>query len=102
MWIFCEKGGKLINTENVFCIYTTSDKKSLGAKAANGTTETLIRFDTEEQATAALRDFWSSIRAGIDFFTFKEKTTTPEEETPTQKIHWHHATGKKTKGHGGS
>lgn len=102
MWIFCEKNGKLINTDKVFSIYTTQDKKSIGAKSAEGETETLCRFETEEQTKAALVDFWSSIRAGIDFFTFREKITTPEEENPTQKEHWHHATGKKTKGHGGS
>jgi hypothetical protein len=90
----------VVNVENTSWFYI-GDRCDIRAEATTGKGCWIAEYSTTEIAQEALTSLLEAAARGDKTFVF------PDEEALKRRIQarpvaWHHATGKKTKGHGGS
>lgn len=100
MFIVSRECGIILNFNNIVELYTGSNKTAVAAKQVDGRIICLKEYDTEKEAREAIRMI-------ADEMNRKDIVDIPKKDEIKAKINleeqkWHHATGKKTKGHGGS
>lgn len=89
----------LINLDHVICMYI-GEGNAIKANYASGSGSQVARYNTPQEATEALKLLAEAIGKAEVFYM-------PEDEAVKTRIglrdqKYHHAAGKKTKGHGGS
>lgn len=100
MFIVSKENGVILNFDNIVELYTGSNKTAVAAKQVDGRIICLKEYETETEATEAICMI-------ADEMSRKNIVHVPRKEEIKAKMNleeqkWHHATGKKTKGHGGS
>lgn len=101
MMLMVQDGTAVINTQQVEALYTTQDKRALRVELTNGKPWNVGRYGSTEEALAAVQIIFKQMSTG------RETVQVPDDDTVRafivqNKQAYHHATGKKTKGHGGS
>ncbi len=89
----------LINMDHVSCIYMGVDG-SLKANCTAGGSCQIARYNTPEEGETALAMLIESIGKTEVFYCPSDEAVCARIAASGQK--YHHVTGKKTKGHGGS
>ena len=102
MYIFNKKTGKLLNLDKVTEVLVGREGNKLTIARENGAMGIFADYNTEAEAREAISMLVEFMNTGK-----REVFTLPDEEEIKVRIRnkkesWHHATGKKTKGHGGS
>lgn len=102
MWIISNVGDCMVNTDHVVDIYyADTDVVALLNKAAGKATVVIGRYNNSEEAKLALCYIFNNL----------ENVTISLQMPSSERMHslliggnkpYHHKTGKKTKGHGGS
>lgn len=102
MFIFNKKTGKLLNLDKVAEVLVGRERNKLTIARENGAMGIFADYNTETEAKEALSMLVEFMNTGK-----REVFILPDEEEIKARIRnrkepWHHATGKKLKGHGGS
>ena len=100
MYIVNKNKTQIINTEQVTVMYIGGDECSIKADFVTGKGCLVARYDSHEAATAAMEILGRAMGHTDVFFFPKDEMVQAHIKENEQK--WHHASGKKTKGHGGS
>lgn len=101
MFLVSKDKKAIINMQQVSCIYIGADACTIKADFENGRGCQIGRYASEKEALIAMEIITETMRRG-------EICAAPDDEAVRGRIRsspespWHHATGKKTKGHGGS
>lgn len=100
MFVVSREYGIILNSDKVVELFTGGNRTAVVGKQMDGRMICLKEYDNEKEAKEAI-----SIIA--DEMCRKNIVYVPTQEEVKTKIaldekKWHHATGKKTKGHGGS
>lgn len=99
MLVVSKSRGAIVNVSNIACMYI-GERATIKVSYVQGSGCQVASYNTQEEAEEALKMLAESIgKAEVFFF--------PEDEAVRARIgardqKYHHATGKKTKGHGGS
>lgn len=99
MLVVSKSRGAIVNMNNIACMYI-GERTTIKVSYVQGSGCQVASYNTQEEAEEALKMLAESIgKAEVFFF--------PEDEVVRARIglrdqKYHHATGKKTKGHGGS
>ncbi len=100
MYIVNKDRTQIINMEHVTAIYIGADGCSAKADLINGKGCQIIRYNSHEEVVMALEMLGTSIgKTEVFFFPEDNKV---QEKLRLEEQKYHHITGKKTKGHGGS
>lgn len=102
MFIVSKDGMAVINTEQVSAVYISSETPNIRAETVNGKMWNIGRYDSRENAQAALGILAERIRSGKDMAVFVPHDRDIQAIRAQEDQKYHHMTGKKTKGHGGS
>lgn len=102
MFVFNKKTGKLLNLDKISELLIGREGNKLTIARENGAMGVFADYNTEAEAREALAMLVEFMNTGK-----REVFILPDEEEIRAHIRagkerWHHATGKKTKGHGGS
>lgn len=94
-------GGSLFNVSHIVSVFYGNQTGNIRAEMMNGRNAVLSKSMTEEEGQICLKLIAERIATGKDIIVCPDltqvKAVLANEEAPR-----HHATGKKTKGHGGS
>ena len=100
MFVVSKDRISIINMEQITNLYIGADGCTIKADYANGKGCQIGRYNGEKEAKAAVEIVVRSMqRNEVSFMPNDEEVRTAIQ---TQETKWHHATGKKMKGHGGS
>ena len=100
MFIVSKDKKAIVNTDSTTVIYVGSDGVTIKTDFKNGRGCQLGRYDSPEECKKAL-EMLAKETGKTDIFQMPESTAIKAEIVKNETC-WHHATGKKTKGHGGS
>lgn len=100
MFIVSKDKKAIVNADSTTVIYVGSDGITIKADFSNGRGCQLGRYDSLEECKKALEMMAKEI-GKVDTFQMPESAAI-KAEIVKNETSWHHATGKKTKGHGGS
>lgn len=100
MFIMSKDKETIVNLEKVANIYMGADGYTIKANFANGEGCQITRYNSEEAAVFAMEMIANSIGKSEVCFLPNENDIKAKLNLTERK--YHHATGKKTKGHGGS
>lgn len=102
MWIISKDGRSISNTDLITTIFTGGNGTRIQCDFTNGRGCQLGTYQTGEEAEAAI----SMLADAIRLENAKTLRMPTDEAAKTRLLrnpdHWHHATGKKVKGRGGS
>lgn len=102
MFIFNKQTGKMLNLDKAVDIFPGRNAGTVTIGLDKGATTVFANYESEQEAKemiAMLAEYMETAK--------REVFVTPEIEEVKARIanrreNWHHATGKKTKGYGGS
>lgn len=100
MYIINKDRTQLANMEQITALYIGTDGRSIKADFVTGKGCQIARYDSGEEACAAIELLGKAMGRTETFFFSDQDEIKAHVQTNNQR--WHHATGKKTKGHGGS
>lgn len=103
MFIVGKDKETVANTEFVTNIYIGIDNCSIKANFIDGKGCQIAKYNSEEQAQIAMEILLNDLekgKSGVCIFMPDENAIKAKLNSKEQK--YHHLTGKKTKGHGGS
>lgn len=100
MFIVSRECGIILNFNNIVELFTGSNKTAVAAKQVDGRIICLKEYDTEKEAREAIGMIADEMNRKDIIYIPKKDEIKAKINLEEQK--WHHATGKKTKGHGGS
>lgn len=100
MYIVNKDKKAIINLEQVTCVYLGADGCTIKVDYQSGNGCQLGRYNSESAAQAAIEIISNSIGKAEVCFMPEDTAINAKISLGEQK--YHHATGKKTKGHGGS
>lgn len=86
--------------DNATRVFIGADKVTIKISSVDGSGSQLACYYTPEITLFAFKKFYESI-GKVNIFKFPSDEEIKKELLETEE-HWHHATGKKTKGYGGS
>lgn len=98
MFVVDKNRAAIINMNNVGCMYISEG--SIKASYTSGSGSQVARYNTPREAEEALKMLAESIGKSEVFFFPDDEAVRVRIAASGQK--YHHVTGKKTKGHGGS
>lgn len=100
MFIVSKEYGIILNFNNVVELYTGNNKTAVAVKQTDGRIICLKEYETEKEAKVAICMIADEMnRKDIIYVPSKDEI---KAKMNLEEQKWHHATGKKTKGHGGS
>ena len=105
MYLYSEATGTITNMDHVITIFVGRDGNKLVAKEDDGMILLQQAYTNEAEPREAVVMVAEQVRNAR---SHDAVLTVPNPETVRERIRakpaevWHHATGKKTKGHGGS
>lgn len=101
MYLVSKDRNRLINLDNVTCIFASADGKSIKAQFSNGTGCQVDEYDgsVADEVIDMMCRTMSAGKVPVFFMPDDERV---RAATANNEQRWRHATGKKTKGHGGS
>lgn len=100
MFILSQKSRNFVNSDNVTCFYVTKNLYDVKVNFINGSGCLLAEFN-EPIADKVIEKIAEEIAKGTKAFKIPKEDYFINEHDGN-KVHWHHATGKKLKRHGGS
>lgn len=100
MYIVNKDKTQIVNLEQVTCLYIGGDECTIKAEFSTGKGCQIARYDSHEVAAAVIEEIGKAAGNTETFFLPDNETARAKAKLNAQK--WHHVTGKKTKGHGGS
>lgn len=103
MFIYDKSKGYIVNVNEVKDIFLGRDRGTVAVGLRDGGTTKLRVYESEEEARTAIDMLAESIAVSkreIICMPTSEEIRVKLRNTPLTAVH--HATGKKTKGHGGS
>lgn len=100
MFIVSKDRKAITNLEHVATMYIGSDGCSVKADYKGGNGCQLGRYNSAKEAEKAMEIVADSI--GKTDICFMPEDNAVKAKANLDEQRWHHATGKKTKGHGGS
>lgn len=100
MYIINKSKTQIANLEQITSLYIGGDECSIKADFITGKGCQIARYSSRAAATTALELLGRAIGRAEVFFMPDDEAVLAQAKADEQK--WHHATGKKTKGHGGS
>lgn len=102
MFIVSKDRKSLINAEQVTCIYASTDGCSLKVDFQNGRGCQIGKYNSDGEARIAIGIIADSIKLGNMEVCFMPDDNAIKAKLNLDEQKYHHITGKKTKGHGGS
>lgn len=100
MFIVNKAKTQIINMDQVTALYVGSDGRSIKVDFGNGRGCQVTQYSTGEEAVEAIGQLAGAIgKTEVFFFPDDDKV---RERLKISEQRYHHITGKKTKGHGGS
>ena len=100
MYIVNKEKTQIINMNQMKALYTGSDGKSIKVDFGSGGGCQIAKYNTCEEAVEAIGLLSGAIgKTEVFFFPDDERV---RERLKISEQRYHHVTGKKTKGHGGS
>lgn len=100
MFIISKDKKAIVNADSATVIYVGSDGITIKADFKNGRGCQLGRYDSLEECKKTLEMMAKEV-GKVNIFQMPESAAIKAEIVKNEAC-WHHATGKKTKGHGGS
>ena len=100
MFIISKDNKAIVNTDSTTVIYVGSDGITIKADFKNGRGCQLGRYDSLEECKKTLEMMAKEV-GKVNIFQMPESAAIKAEIVKNEAC-WHHVTGKKTKGHGGS
>lgn len=102
MYIYNKQTGKMLNLDKAVDIFPGRNEGTVTIGLDKGGSTVFANYDSEQEAKEMI-----SMLAEYMETAKREVFTVPGSEEVKARIvnrreNWHHATGKKTKGHGGS
>lgn len=102
MWIISKDGRSISNTDMITTAYAAGSGNTIQVNYSTGGGSRIGTYQTDEEAEAALAMLACVLQSG-KVMAYRMPTDESVKAWLRQDPdHWHHATGKKTKGHGGS
>lgn len=103
MYIFSQDKQIIMNTETANTIKTSTDNMAILGIIGEGKPYVLGRYESTEAVFGVLGNMIKHLTKGTQVFEMPAAASAEASyNSIPPDVPWHHATGKKTKGHGGS
>lgn len=104
MLILSQKGNSVINSDRFDAITVLEDGKKIFAVSGREQPRTLGGYKSDKAAQGVFNELFEFLIKGAHFYKMPSIDQAEDRfnSEPDHNEHWHHATGKKLKRHGGS